>query len=222
MIRLVEASKSYYAGSGRKIVLDEQTCTLPWRNIGLLGVNGAGKSTLIRLLSGTELPDSGEIRRDVTVSWPLGFSGAFHGSLTGEENLKFVCRIYSRPFKEVLDFVEDFAELGSYMRMPVKTYSSGMRSRLAFALSMAVDFDCYLVDEITAVGDSRFQERCAQAFAAKRSKSRIIMVSHSESTIQEYCDIGCVLANGRLTLYDDLGSAFAAYNKVLEGAKENG
>lgn len=220
MIRFRDVSKSYRAGTSRKHILRDATFTLPWRNVAILGVNGAGKSTLIRMLAGAELPDDGEILRDVSVSWPLGFGGGFHGALSGIENLRFICRIYNRRMDDVIAYVEDFAELGRYLHMPVRTYSSGMKARLAFAVSMAVDFDCYLIDEITAVGDSRFQERCAQEFARKRQNSRIVMVSHSESTVREYCDMGGVLVDGRLDLYDDLDSAILAYEQVLKNTQE--
>ncbi len=220
MIRFRNVSKSYRAGTSHKQILTDATFTLPWRNIAILGVNGAGKSTLIRMLAGSELPDDGDIRRDVSVSWPLGFDGGFHGSLSGIENLRFICRIYDRDMEEVSNFVAEFAELGRYLYMPIKTYSSGMRARLAFALSMAIDFDCYLIDELTAVGDARFQERCAREFGRKREQSRIIMVSHSESTVREYCDMGGVLIDGRLDLYDDLDSAILAYREVLMTVQE--
>ena len=220
MIRFRNVSKSYRAGQSRKHILRDATFTLPWRNLAILGVNGAGKSTLVRMLAGAELPDDGEIIRDVSVSWPLGFGGGFHASLSGIENLRFICRIYNRRIDDVVAYVEDFAELGRYLYMPVKTYSSGMKARLAFAVSMAIDFDCYLIDEITAVGDARFQERCAQEFARKRQDSRIVMVSHSESTVRKYCDMGGVLVDGRLELYDDLDSAILAYEQVLKTTQE--
>ena len=220
MIRFRNVSKSYRAGATRKFIIRDASFTLPWRNIAILGVNGAGKSTLVRMIAGAELPDAGAIRRDVRVSWPLGFGGGFHGSLTGIENLRFICRIYNCRIDDVIAYVEDFAELGRYIHMPVKTYSSGMKARLAFAISMAVDFDCYLIDEITAVGDARFQERCAREFARKREKSRIVMVSHSESTVREYCDMGGVLRDGELDLYDDLDSAILAYEQALKITQE--
>ena len=149
-----------------------------------MGVNGAGKSTTMRLIAGTELPNSGRVRRDVRVSWPLGFAGGFHPLMTGRENVKFVARIYGADVRKTLDFVEDFSEIGDYIDAPVKTYSSGMMARLSFGLSMAIDFECYLIDEITAVGDARFQARCVGTFAERRKRADIIMVSHSMETIK--------------------------------------
>ncbi|MCA0340142.1 MAG: ABC transporter ATP-binding protein [Proteobacteria bacterium] len=215
MIRFKNVFKSYKAGATRKYILRNATFELPWRNIAILGVNGAGKSTMVRMLAGAELPDKGEIQRDVSISWPLGFSGAFHGSLSGIENLRFVCRIYNKRMDDVIGFVEDFAGLGPYLEMPVKTYSSGMRARLAFALSMAVDFECYLIDEITAVGDATFQQRCVREFERKQESSRIILVSHSESTVRKYCDMGGVLYNSELTLYDEIDDAIKSYQEIL-------
>jgi capsular polysaccharide transport system ATP-binding protein len=183
--------------------------------VGLLGRNGAGKSTLLRLLAGTELPDRGQVSRGGRVSWPLGFVGSFHGSTSGRANVRFVARIYDRDVGETIQFVEEFAELGSYLDMPVKTYSSGMRARLAFAVSMAVEFDTYLVDEIMAVGDARFQARCTKAFRERRSRSDVIVASHNLETLREYCDMGAVIADGRIAVFDRLEDAIASYQNQL-------
>jgi capsular polysaccharide transport system ATP-binding protein len=181
---------------------------------GILGVNGAGKSTTIRLLAGTELPNSGKIRRTVRVSWPLGFSGGFHPQMTGRENVRFVARAYGHDVRQVMDFVEDFAELGDYIDAPVKTYSSGMISRLAFGLSMAIEFDCYLIDEITGVGDFRFQARCKEAFARRRAHADLIVVSHSMHTIKDYCQRGAVLVDGRLIMFEKVDQAIELYSRM--------
>ena len=215
MIRFRNVSKSYRAGTSHKQILTDATFTLPWRNIAILGVNGAGKSTLIRMLAGSELPDDGDIRRDVSVSWPLGFDGGFHGSLSGIENLRFICRIYDRDMEEVSNFVAEFAELGRYLYMPIKTYSSGMRARLAFALSMAIDFDTYLIDEIIAVGDASFKAKCHAAFRQRRARSRVIMVSHAMRIVRDYCDMGLVMHRGRLTLWEDVEDAIAAHQELI-------
>ncbi|WP_409587007.1 ABC transporter ATP-binding protein [Vibrio rotiferianus] len=181
------------------------------RNIGLLGINGAGKSTLLRIIAGAEAPTSGKIKRNVKMSWPLGFSGGFNGSMTGAENLRFVSRIYGADIKQVTEFVRDFSELGDYLDMPIRSYSSGMKARLAFGLSMAIDFDCYLVDEITSVGDSQFQAKCRDAFKARGEKSSLIMVSHSMSTLKEHCDMGLVLSSGELRFFEDINHAIDNY-----------
>ncbi|MGB6711556.1 MAG: ABC transporter ATP-binding protein, partial [Methylocella sp.] len=182
---------------------------------GIFGSNGAGKSTLLRLIGGTELPNSGQIFRDVRISWPLGFGGGFHPLMTGRENLKFASRIYGANLRRVIDFVEYFSELGNYLDMPVATYSSGMQARLAFGLSMAIDFDCYLVDEITAVGDARFGLRCRQAFEEKRGRSSMIMVSHDIGTVKAYCDRGLVLCRGKLVAFSRIDDAVEFYRKNL-------
>jgi capsular polysaccharide transport system ATP-binding protein len=176
-----------------------------------LGRNGAGKSTLLRIIAGTEQPDSGTISRTGVVSWPIGFSGGFSGSLTGEENCRFVARIYGADLDEVVGFSADFAELGDYFYMPVKTYSSGMRARLAFGLSMAIAFDAYLVDEVTAVGDSRFQEKCRKAFEARSGRSSVIIVSHNLSTVRDYCQRCAVIKEGKLLSFDSVDEASAVY-----------
>lgn len=218
MIRFRDVTKSYRLGIGRKTVLDNASFDiLRGQSLGVLGVNGAGKSTLIRLISGASLPDRGRIdRRDVRVSWPLGFAGSFHGSLTGRENLRFACRIYGASIPKVTAFVQDFAELGEHLDMPVRSYSSGMKARLAFGLSMAIEFDVYLVDEITAVGDAIFKKRCDEVFTERRKVADVIMVSHSLNTLRSFCTAGCVLDGGRLTFYPTINAATAAYEDILK------
>lgn len=216
MIEFDGVSKSYPTPIGRRIILEDVTLRLQLGvSYGVLGPNGAGKSTLLRLISGAERPDAGRITRRARVSWPLGFSGGFHNSLTGRENVQFVARVYGEAPREVIAFVEDFSELREYMDMPVGTYSSGMRARLAFGLSLAIDFDCYLVDEITAVGDYRFQKRCAEAFQERRRTSSIIMVSHAVGTIQQYCDAGAILADGKVHVFDTIQEASKIYHAAL-------
>jgi capsular polysaccharide transport system ATP-binding protein len=215
MIQLDRIFKFYRTEGFLKIVLDHvSTVFEPGRSYGLLGVNGAGKSTTLRLIAGTELPNAGRIRRSVRVSWPLGFAGGFHALMTGRENVKFVSRAYGADVRKTLDFVEDFSELGDYIDLPVKTYSSGMMARLAFGLSMAIEFDCYLVDEITAVGDARFQARCQQAFEQRRKNSELNMVSHSMGTIKDYCDRGAVLVDGHIIMFNSVDTAIETYNRL--------
>ena len=215
MICLENVFKFYHTAGHKKIVLDHvSTVFEPGKSYGLLGVNGAGKSTLLRLIAGAELPNSGRIRRTVRVSWPLGFAGGFHPHMTGRENVKFVARAYGEDIDEVIDFVEEFAEIGDYLDAPFRTYSSGMMARLAFGMSLAVTFDCYLVDEITAVGDARFQSRCKAIFDRRRENSDMIVVSHSMSTIKDYCDHGAVLVDGRLIMFDAVNDAIELYNRL--------
>jgi capsular polysaccharide transport system ATP-binding protein len=212
MIELDQITKVYPTKTGRNVVLDRVSYTFPAHtNVGILGRNGAGKSTLLRIIAGTEQPDSGGILRRGVVSWPIGFTGGFNGSLSGEENCRFVARIYGADIDEVVGFTADFAELGEYFYMPVKTYSSGMRARLAFGLSMAIEFDAYLVDEVTAVGDSSFQEKCRKAFAERSGRSSVIIVSHQMSTVKDYCQKCLVLMGGRLEAFDNVDAARAAY-----------
>lgn len=215
MIELEQVTKVYQTRQGVNVVLDAVDMVLPARtNIGILGRNGAGKSTLLRLLSGAEQPDSGFVHRKGEISWPIGFGGGFNGSLTGEENCRFVARIYGVDVDDVVGFAMEFAEIGEYFHMPVKTYSSGMKARLAFGLSMAVDFDVYLVDEVTAVGDSRFQEKARRAFADRRDRSSVIIVSHSLRTIKQYCEQCAVLKNGKLYYFDSVREAQRMYESA--------
>ena len=212
MIELDQVTKIYPTRAGANVVLDAVSMAFPAHtNIGILGKNGAGKSTLLRIIAGTEQPDTGTVKRGGMVSWPIGFSGGFNGSLSGEENCRFVARIYGADIDEVVGFTMDFAELGEYFYMPVKTYSSGMRARLAFGLSMAIEFDAYLVDEVTAVGDAAFQEKCRKAFEQRSGRSSVIIVSHHIATIRDYCSRCAVIRQGKLRVFDSVDEANAAY-----------
>lgn len=215
MIALDAVSKIYRTRQGgRRIVLDGVSAEFPdGCNVGVLGANGAGKSTLIRLLAGSEMPDRGRIRRDGRVSFPLGYGGTFHGALSGRENVAFVARVYGADLRQTIDYVADFAELGGYFDMPVKTYSAGMRARLAFGACLAIDFDTYLIDEVTEIGDERFRRKCALAFRERLQHSDIILVTHNIRTIRQYCERGAVLSNGELRLYDDVAVALDAYRR---------
>ena len=217
MISLEGVSKVYRTRSGRRTVLDNVNVTFEsGYNFGVLGVNGAGKSTLIRLIAGSEVPDLGVVRRYARVSFPLGFGGTFHGALSGRENVTFIARLYGAKMREVLEYVEDFAEIGEYFDMPVNTYSAGMRARLAFASCLALDFDLYLIDEVTEVGDQRFRQKCAEAFRERMERSDIILETHNIHTLRQYCDRGAVLDNGELTLFDDIGTALGRYHRIAQ------
>jgi capsular polysaccharide transport system ATP-binding protein len=198
-------------------VLDNVNVTFEsGHNFGVLGVNGAGKSTLIRLIAGSEIPDFGVVRRYARVSFPLGFGGTFHGALSGRENVAFIARIYGAGIRGVLHYVEEFSELGEYLYMPVNTYSAGMRAKLAFATCLALDFDLYLIDEVTEVGDQHFRQKCAEAFRERMQRSDIILVTHNIHTLRQYCDRGAILANGELTLFDDIGTALSRYHRMVQ------
>lgn len=214
MIELRNVSKAYRTKTGWHQVLDNISVTFPkGHGIGILGLNGAGKSTLLRLIGGVEDPDEGEIYKELRTSWPIGFSGGMHAMLTGRENARFIGRIYQVDLPEIEAFVEEMSELGSYFDMPVRTYSSGMRARLAFSASMALKFECYLVDEVTAAGDRRFKHRYMNAFKERHSDATLIMVSHQSRTIEQFCDMAAVLKDGKLTLYDTVAEGMAAYEK---------
>ncbi|CAE6744589.1 ABC transporter ATP-binding protein [Paraburkholderia nemoris] len=216
MIDLKEVSKDYLTRQGRRRVLDGINLRVnAGEKIGILGRNGAGKSTMIRMISGAELPTSGKIRRNMSVSWPLAFGGAFQGSLTGMDNLRFICRVYGADAKAAEPFVQEFSELGYYLREPVKSYSAGMRARLAFAISMAVEFDCFLIDEIVAVGDSRFHAKCHHELFERRQDRSLIIVSHDAGYIREHCDRAAVLVQGKLHTFDQVQDAYTFYQESV-------
>lgn len=217
MIKIENLTKSYRTPKGRHYVFKDLNIELPsGKSIALIGRNGAGKSTLLRMIGGIDRPDSGKIVTGSSISWPVGLSGGFQGSLTGRENVKFVARLYAKKeeLKEKVTFVEEFAELGKYFDMPIKTYSSGMRSRLGFGLSMAFKFDYYLVDEITAVGDARFKKKCLDIFNSKRRYSNFLMVTHSLNLLKQYCDIAIYIGrSNEVTYFEDVGDAIDTYTK---------
>jgi len=217
VITVVHVSKSYPTRMGQVPILRDISFTVaPGEKIAILGRNGAGKSTLVRLISGAERPNSGEIRREMTVSWPLAFGGAFQSSLTGLDNMRFICRLYGLDWQERVAFVEDFSELGHYLREPVRSYSSGMRARLAFAISMVVEFDCFLIDEIIAVGDARFHEKCHIELFERRADRAMIIVSHDAPYIRDHCNKIGVLHEGRLAMFDDIDAGYAHYQQVYQ------
>lgn len=215
MIVCHNVRKTYPLGHRRKVILDGIDLVIePGQRVGFLGRNGAGKTTLIKLIGAVEYPTSGKIDRAMSVSWPLGFGGGFQGSLTGYDNARFIARIYGRRYDEIRDFVEDFTELGRQLRMPVKTYSSGMRARLAFALSLAIEFDCYLIDEVIMVGDQNFQRKCHVELFEKRADRALILASHSEEMIRGYCDRAMVLHEGKGHVFDDVDVALKIYEDL--------
>ena len=215
MIACENVRKTYPLGHGKKVVLDGVDLTVrAGEHVGFLGRNGAGKTTLIKLIGGVEYPSGGTIKRDMSVSWPLGFGGGFQGSLTGYDNARFIARIYGHEYREIREFVEEFTELGQQLRMPVKTYSAGMRARLAFALSLAIEFDCYMIDEVIMVGDQNFQRKCHVELFEKRGDRALILASHSEEIIREYCNKALVLHRGKGQVFDDVELALKVYEEL--------
>ncbi|HGE4082694.1 TPA: ABC transporter ATP-binding protein [Escherichia coli] len=215
MIKIENLTKSYRTPTGRHYVFKDLNIEIPsGKSVAFIGRNGAGKSTLLRMIGGIDRPDSGKIITNKTISWPVGLAGGFQVSLTGRENVKFVARLYAKQeeLKEKIEFVEEFAELGKYFDMPIKTYSSGMRSRLGFGLSMAFKFDYYIVDEVTAVGDARFKEKCAQLFKERHKESSFLMVSHSLNSLKEFCDVAIYISDRKYVSYFDcLDTAISSY-----------
>ncbi|MBF5090884.1 ABC transporter ATP-binding protein [Novosphingobium sp. NBM11] len=216
MISVEHVHKVYPTRAGDRVVLKDVSFTLDrGEKLGILGRNGAGKSTLIRLVSGAERPTSGTVTQTMSVSWPLAFGGAFQGSLTGLDNIRFISRIYRQDYRKNIDFVADFTDLGIYLREPVRSYSQGMRARLAFAISMIIEFDCYLIDEITAVGDASFHERCETELFQKRNDRAMLIISHDVNYVQHHCQRFAVLNDGDLIFYDEFEHAYEAHSRNL-------
>ncbi len=217
MIVLQNVSKSFPTPNGRKYVARNINLTIPkGKSVALLGRNGAGKSTMLRMISGNMNPDSGRIISDGTISFPVGFAGSFHRDLTGAQNARFVARIYGVDTDELLDFVCDFASLGGHLHMPIRSYSSGMRSRLAFGISMAIHFDTYLVDEVTSVGDIGFRHKSAAIFKNRMQTSSAIVVTHSLAEVRNLCNAGAVIENGELTYFEDVEEAITEHSANMK------
>ncbi|WGH80219.1 ABC transporter ATP-binding protein [Jannaschia ovalis] len=216
MIALDGVSMRFRTGGRETVVADRIRAVFPTgRAVALLGRNGAGKSTLLRIIAGTMRPSAGRVRSDGTVSWPVGFGGAFHPDMTGAQNARFIARVYGVDTGGMLDYVEDFARLGDKLYQPVRGYSAGMRARLAFATSMAVRFDTYLVDEVTAVGDADFRARSEAVLGARMRAASAIVVSHSMPLLRRLCDAGAVLEDGQLRYFDDLDAAIALHQRQM-------
>lgn len=219
MIELTDIKKQYKLGAGKLTVFDNVNLTInPGERIGVMGRNGAGKSTLARIISGAEKPTAGFVTRNMTVSWPLALNGGFHPRMTGADNLRFICRVYGVDFEPRMDFVKDFSELGPFLYEPTGTYSSGMRARLAFAISMVIDFDCYLIDEVTAVGDERFRKRCNEELFEKRADRSMVLISHNRRYLEEVCNRFLLLHEGRLEEYPSFRTVYHEYKKILQSA----
>jgi capsular polysaccharide transport system ATP-binding protein len=221
MIELRNLSKTYWLRGQRKVVAENISATFPSRTtVAILGRNGAGKSSLLKMIAGTMDADSGEVLSDGTVSWPVGFSGSYHGELTGVQNVRFIARLYGVDSDELTDFVGRFAELGQHYNLPVHSYSSGMKSRLAFGVSMGIKFDTYLIDEITAVGDAAFKRKSEALLALRMETSGAIMVTHGLGQVRRLCQHAAVLENGHLHYYEDIQAAFEHHRSLLGTAED--
>jgi len=219
VIRFDNVTKTYHGRKFEKTVFSDLSFTIKkGESIGICGANGAGKSTLMRLIAGIDKPSSGNVIKTISTSWPIGYASIFQGSLTGADNLRFLARTYDRPIQELIDYVEDFAQLGKFMRQPVKTYSAGMSARLAFGVSLAFEFECYLVDEVAGAGDERFQARADAEMRARRERSTLIMTSHSPAMLQSFCDRGAVLYGGSLIWFDDIAEACEVHSRLQNRA----
>ncbi len=216
MIQFENLTKSFWVNGRRRVIIDNLNFTLPsGRSLALLGRNGAGKSTLLQIISGTMAPDTGRVVSDGTISWPVGLAGAFHKELTGAQNVRFVARIYGVDTNTLVTFVRNFAELGPHFQMPVRNYSSGMRSRLMFGTAMGIKFDTYLIDEVTAVGDASFRAKSKAVFKERVKSASAVMVSHNMNELRQFCDSGIVLEKGRVTYFEDVEDAIEVHERRL-------
>jgi capsular polysaccharide transport system ATP-binding protein len=214
-IELHQIVKEYHTAVGVRRVLDNISFDIAaGEKIAVLGKNGAGKSTLVKIIGGVENPTTGYVQRDLFMSWPIAFAGGFEAAMSGLDNIRFIARLYGVPIEQAVGFVDDFAELGRLLYLPVRTYSSGMRARLAFGLTLAVDFECFLIDEVISVGDSRFQQKCFDALFVRRKHCAMILVSHDVHIIRQYCNKALVLKNGRGRVIDDLDFAIDIYHTL--------
>ncbi len=213
MIRFDNITKIFRTPAGNKVIADNINMTFPTgKAVGLLGRNGAGKTTLMKMIGGTIKPDTGRIERTGTISWPVGFAGSFNRDMTGSQNTKFIARVYGVDTEELADYVQDFAELGHHFYNPVRSYSAGMKSRLAFGVSIGIPFDTYLVDEVTSVGDAAFKRKSRMAFTDRMKTAGAVVVTHSTAQIRKLCDAGAILENGQLTYYDDVEDAIEQHH----------
>lgn len=210
-LRVANLGKTFH-GATRPLFRDIDFSLGRSGRLAILGRNGQGKSTLIKMLGGILPPTEGEIVWNMTSSWPIGFGGGFQGSLTGLDNIRFLSRLYNRDYRDTLVRVDDFAELGRSLRMPVKHYSSGMRARLAFGLSLAIEFDCYLIDELVAVGDARFQQKCQEELFQVRKDRAFMMASHDTHMVAQYCDRAIIIESGKCKMFGDVQEAVEIYS----------
>ena len=214
-IELRDIVKEYHTAVGLRRVLDGISFDIAaGEKIAVLGKNGAGKSTLVKIIGGVEAPSSGHVERDLFMSWPIAFAGGFEATMSGLDNIRFIARLYGVPIQDAVDYVDDFAELGRLLYLPVRTYSSGMRARLAFGLTLAVDFECFLIDEVISVGDARFQQKCYDALFVRRKHCAMILVSHDSNIIKQYCNKALILKSGRGRVLEDVDFALQIYHTL--------
>jgi capsular polysaccharide transport system ATP-binding protein len=223
MIELRNLTKYYPTDRGSKYVFRNLNVVFPGgHSLGVMGRNGAGKSTLLRILGGIEAPDDGEVICDETISWPVGLSGGFQGSLSARDNVRFVCRVFGAfgdEMDRIIKYVEDFAEIGDYFDLPVAMYSHGMKSRVTFGTSMAFDFDYYLIDEVMAVGDPIFRKKSAAVFREKLEGASVILVSHNLREIGDMCDSALVVERGEVHVFEDVQEGISFYQDLTKASK---
>jgi capsular polysaccharide transport system ATP-binding protein len=217
MLWVEGVGKTYGHGAQARWLYRDLSFTLaPGEKIALVGRNGQGKSTLLKILGGVLLPSAGRVRWNMSSSWPLGFTGGFHGGMTGYDNIRFIARVYRRPAQWLIDRVDEFAELGSALAMPLRHYSSGMRARLAFGLSVAIEFECYLIDEVISVGDAAFRHKCHNELFVNRQDRAFVIATHDLGLLQEYCNRAIIIEAGRAKIFEDVSVAMEVYAAIVD------
>jgi capsular polysaccharide transport system ATP-binding protein len=215
-IDIRNVSKTYVTRGLRRTVFRNFSLVIPKGvNFGVIGPNGSGKSTLLSLIAGSLMPDAGKVIHHMSVSWPIGYSGIVDTNLSGILNCRFVARVYNRDPQEISDFVGEFTELGDYMKYPVKTYSAGMRARLNFAMSLAVDFDCLVVDEGMAAGDGYFQAKAEKVLQDRKGRCSLLYVSHNIAEVSRLCDQVLVLGGPEPELCFDVPARVEQYAEEI-------
>ncbi len=217
MIQLEGVTKAYRYKGVPKYIARDITATIPkGAKLALIGRNGAGKSTMMSMIAGNLNPDRGRITVTGAISWPIGLTGTIQGDLTGIQNVRFLGRVYGVDTDELVDFVGSFADLGMNFAEPVRTYSSGMRGRLAFGMAMGIRFETYLIDEVTAAGDAAFRKKSNRLFEERLADAGLIFISHSEGQLRERCTSAAVLEMGGITFFDNVNDAIAQHHRNLQ------
>ncbi|NNU79896.1 ATP-binding cassette domain-containing protein [Halovulum dunhuangense] len=214
MIEFRNVSKSFWTGKTRKVILDRASFSIPLgQSTGILAPNGTGKTTIINMMAGLEKADEGKIIRSSKISFPLGVVSGVNAGQTGQENARYIARLYGLDPDHVEAFVRYLVDIREYFQMPMRTYSQGMKSRYMFALMLSLEFDIYLIDEgLPSTMDAAFNRKAGAILDERLRRSTVVIVSHSPRILERYCTRAAVLRNGRLNMFDSLREAKEMYD----------